>query len=421
MASIVSSLVNQNVDIGTLVVNVSGPSSTGKSTIAQLSASLFGSPKICNSGLVRTFNATKNCLLTVCEGRNGLPIILDDANANANEHNRSDLIYQLALGESRGRLNNNGSLQRHRQGWSGLAIITSESSLLEDDKFSRGALVRCIAFDDIRWTQDAAHSDRIKAGTLANYGHVGQRIADYVGNLPTQDLLKDHKDFSDKICAKISIKDGFESRISDKLAPIVMSAKYFNDYTNSNSLDIDELINTLVSIYEASVPSRDAAAVAYAKLLDFITINQSNFGYKTSLRYEDTRQPRGKTFGLIVNRDEAKYVLVIKPVFDEFCKQYGIAEKTSILKKWHNDGVIVTNERDHLTIQSRELQARCYKFPFDSIPEIMLGMPDDPVASPSGCPAAHKTELLPVKCDYDDTETLKAIFGTKEASNDGVA
>jgi len=115
LSSIVSSLVNTKREIGTLVVNVAGSSSTGKSTIAQLSASLYGSPVTSNFGLVRTFNATKNSILAMCEGRNGLPIILDDANANAKEHNKSDIIYQLAMGESRGRCNSNGSPRNRRE------------------------------------------------------------------------------------------------------------------------------------------------------------------------------------------------------------------------------------------------------------------------------------------------------------------
>lgn len=119
LSSIVSSLVNSKREIGTLVVNVSGSSSTGKSTMAQLSASLYGSPVTSNFGLVRTFNATKNSILAMCEGRNGLPIILDDANANAKEHNKSDLIYQLAMGEARARCNNVGNnlAQRERLEW----------------------------------------------------------------------------------------------------------------------------------------------------------------------------------------------------------------------------------------------------------------------------------------------------------------
>ena len=115
LSSIVSSLVNTKREIGTLVVNVTGASSTGKSTIADLSASLYGSPVTSNYGIVRTFNATKNSILAMCEGRNGLPIILDDANANAKEHDKSDLIYQLALGEPRSRCYNLGKLQPRRK------------------------------------------------------------------------------------------------------------------------------------------------------------------------------------------------------------------------------------------------------------------------------------------------------------------
>ena len=42
-------------------------------------ASLWGSPKISNYGIVRTFNATANSLVQTFTGTNGVPIVIDDA------------------------------------------------------------------------------------------------------------------------------------------------------------------------------------------------------------------------------------------------------------------------------------------------------------------------------------------------------
>jgi uncharacterized protein (DUF927 family) len=117
-SSIVTSFINPHMNIGTLVTNVCGESTTGKSTVVDLAASLFGCPETSNYGLVRTFNATKNFILGMCESRNGIPIILDDVNANGDEHNISDLIYQLAMGEPRGRCNSTGNVQEKRSSWS---------------------------------------------------------------------------------------------------------------------------------------------------------------------------------------------------------------------------------------------------------------------------------------------------------------
>ncbi len=38
--------------------------------------------------MVRTFNSTKNALLAGSEDKYGLPILLDDINANRSEHNK---------------------------------------------------------------------------------------------------------------------------------------------------------------------------------------------------------------------------------------------------------------------------------------------------------------------------------------------
>ena len=83
-----------------------------------------------SKGLVRSFNATKNALLAQCEGKYGLPILLDDINANRTEHDKIDLIYQLALNDPRSRCGRSGYMQDTHESWSGIVMITCDTGYL---------------------------------------------------------------------------------------------------------------------------------------------------------------------------------------------------------------------------------------------------------------------------------------------------
>lgn len=162
LTSIVAGYVEPHLSVGTYVINISSESTTGKSTITELAGSFFGSPISNESGMVRTFNSTKNALLAASENKYGLPILLDDINANGREHNKTDLVYQFALNEPRSRCDSNGDLLSHRGSWSGLALITSESPMFDNEIVTQGVDARCLNIDNIIWTKDAEHSNRIK-------------------------------------------------------------------------------------------------------------------------------------------------------------------------------------------------------------------------------------------------------------------
>lgn len=162
LTSIVAGYVEPHLSVGTYVINVSSQSTTGKSTITELAGSFFGSPIINEAGMVRTFNSTKNALLAASENKYGLPILLDDINANGKEHNKTDLVYQFALNEPRSRCNSSGDLLSHRGSWSGLTIITSESPMFDNEVVTQGIDARCLTIDNLTWTQDSEHSNRIK-------------------------------------------------------------------------------------------------------------------------------------------------------------------------------------------------------------------------------------------------------------------
>lgn len=377
LASILASFIEQFKSIGTLVINVSGKSSTGKSTIAELSASFFASPETSNYGIVRTFNATKNFIFGMSEGRNGIPIILDDANANRNEHDKADLIYQFAMGEPRGRCNNVGSVQQKRVGWSGLVIITSESPILENEKVSSGALVRCITLDSVAWTQSAEHSDKIKEGVRANYGFIGEQFANYILTLNSHDILKLYEEHYKTIVKRMVKKDSLSNRIASKLAIISLTAHYIKEFNNEFSIDENEIIDMLINYEQSAFDERSVGDKVFEELIEFISMNLRNFCIYRKGNYNSSEDKRvfteqfagSKCYGMITRSlvDEGN-VCILKPVFDDFLNKNHIKEGKSILKEWIQKDLIV-GDKDHNTVKiNREyVKGRCIKIKYSTI------------------------------------------------------
>ncbi|MBQ9519850.1 MAG: DUF927 domain-containing protein [Acholeplasmatales bacterium] len=379
LSSIISSYIEPYKHIGTLVTNVSGKSSTGKSTIAELSASLYGCPETSNTGLVRTFNATKTSILAISEGRNGLPIILDDANANPNEHNKSDLIYEFALGEARARCNSDGTVQEGHNSWSGIVIITSESPLMEAENFSQGAHARCLTINDVKWTQSAAHSERIKTGVNQNYGFVGKWFADKFSAISIESILNEHSSISTEIYDRIKIKDHMSKRMADKMAPIVMAAKYFNAFLKHEVIDVESIIEFLINANDESTQKRSLAENTFDLLIQYIIQNQNHFHIKYP---QMDVTAKSKVYGKIELTVNKKYCYILKSQFDSFLKENGITEKQTILKQWKNEGKITSNEADRNTQKISGLEGRCLAIPIDSFDPELFGIHiDEPIRS----------------------------------------
>lgn len=342
LASIIAGYTEEYTGIGSLIVNVSGKSSTGKSTITELAGSFFATPKLSNNGIVRGFNATKNAILSASEGRKGLPILLDDLNANRSEHNKRDLVYQLASNESRARCQSTGDLQEARNGWSGLVIITSETPMFDDEKVPQGVNARVINLADIVWTQDAAHSERIKSGVRNNYGHFGLEFAKIVQKLGVETILKLQKDAQDDIVNKFKEKDELADRLASKLAVIKVTADLLKQYFFKN-FNADGVVKDLVKAYDKTMKTRAIEETALEDLKNYLIMNKKHFDVHIE---KSAKDHQGELYGAIIINKKEQTINVLRPIFEKFCKEKQIEEKLRILKYWADKGYIKA-DKDH--------------------------------------------------------------------------
>ena len=342
---------------GSLIINVNGSSTSGKSTITEVAGSLYGSPELSNNGIVRSFNATKNAIIAACEGRKGLPILLDDITANSEEHNKTELVYQLASNEPRGRCHNTGTLQEQRSGWSGLVVITSESPMFDNENVTQGINARLIQLADIPWTQSSEHSERIKEGVRVNYGHFGLEFAKVVQNIGEAEILKLHTEAKKYIVSKFKEKDELADRLALKFASIKITADLLKEYFFED-FDAQEAVNYMIKAYDDTMKVRSLEENALEDFKNFIRTNIKHFDVHTE-NYVKSHQ--GDLYGAIILKKKDQSVNVLKPAFKEFLKENKIIEQRRIQKYWAKHGYIKVEAKHGYDVKVSVLSARATK------------------------------------------------------------
>lgn len=188
------------VGLDTCGVNLSGQSSTGKSTAQRLAVSAWSTPDIRRPGLSQSARATDNATEALAERATGTILSLDDL-AHTSGKIVARLIYMLAGGVGKRRMTADAKL-RESYCWSTFAILSAECSLeekvrSEDGEWQAGMAVRIV---DI----DVTEIDRkVDPNTLRlidqigqHYGHAGPA---FVRGMISQGLHRQATALRDKV------------------------------------------------------------------------------------------------------------------------------------------------------------------------------------------------------------------------------
>ena len=184
-ASVASVLVEHCGTARGWVLDWSGETSTGKTTIQRAAASVWGSPV--DGALLQSWNTTKARAEGLASFLRNLPLILDDSKNARHPSDVASLLYQHSQGQARGRARpGEGSqgigLRRSAQ-WCSVMLSTGEQpavSFTED----AGSRARCLSLTGPPMSSDA-EARSVTLGVLENHGHLGRRVLEHlVGNVP---------------------------------------------------------------------------------------------------------------------------------------------------------------------------------------------------------------------------------------------
>lgn len=337
-SAVVAKLNKYCDDVNTLLAHFVTESSKGKSTATMLAISIWGNPKLGAGGLYNTWNSTENALATSLAGNYGVAYALDEISMSKIE-DTTKLIYNLVGGKDKARLTKEIELRKSGT-WVTTIISNGEASLLRRAKNNTGLEVRTLELDGVVWTEDAIHSNNVKALANRNYGVFGYSFAEKLIKCPIdklKPLFEDEKRiFIDKVKGR-GIVDNMIERTASKYAGVTLTAKLINAGYKEHgiNLDIEGIRELLVDAEINSIQRRGVKKKASEWLLEYVEANASKFkcskDSNSNVDYWGSRKE-------LSNGDLE--IAVINHRFTEIMKQGGFEDTTVVLDQFKKEGIL---------------------------------------------------------------------------------
>ena len=416
-AVVVSRLNGEEADLGTVIVNLCGTSSTGKSTAEMLMCSPFMNPEISNknNGLCFTANNTLNAIFGRIDGVHGVPFVIDDITTNPYLKNQlTQFIYSLADGTHKGRLNGNGELCEGGLGWSGVAITSSETPILDYGEQYQGTKARVLHTQGIQWTKSAEESELVKSVVRKNYGFTGKEFADFVAKIPMGKLCTGFKKSVERVKGFMDKTDNLTDRLANKFAAIYLTIELLNAKF-AFGLSSDELIKRFIQCEQDSIEERDNALKAYRCVVDFIFRHQANFLEDRQTKddtlishFRDEYRPKN-AYGKIIKYSTHWEVHLLEEITKEILEKNGLGgELRGIRQKWI-ERELAKGDGDHNTrkysIEGQVARCDCLIIQGGIVepqgeepPKVEEAQPETPVST----------------YEVDDSKALDDLFGGEE-------
>lgn len=221
VSSALASYLNKDL---TLILHMNGESSTGKTTMLKLAASVWGSTKVDTNGIIRTWNATSNATVNSLCGINGITICLDELSVT--DADKENLTYIISGGSDKLRMG------EYKSKPFSVNLCSSGEIPMKTVEGINGTDVRLLEFCGVQWTTDAEHSWYIQNAVENNCGLLGQKFVKILLKQEKESLSSRLEGVSNKIKAgcqkKLNTLSNKQKRIVertiDKIAVISLSA-----------------------------------------------------------------------------------------------------------------------------------------------------------------------------------------------------
>lgn len=409
LSSVLASDLQDRADINTIVMNLSGESSTGKTTVAQFIASLWGNPRISNRGIVRTFNSTHNSMIHSFTGINGVTIILDDATSHR-ERDFSSFLYIAAMGEDKLRMKSGSEYQESKGNWSGTIIVTSEDDLMESSAQTAGSIPRLMRLSGIEWTQDADHSKRIKRFIKDHFGFVGSDFVKLYAQIPKARVLEIYDQCEQMFEAGIVQRDQYTPRLISKYSIIATTATLIERTFEYEKFSSKEIIQALIDLENVQSKARSLEEQAYEIVKEYVVKNQYSLPKKVMLQGNhseivETRISRDFDGYIKYVSEDRLEVTILSKVVRRMLEREGITQWSTVLKRWRsNPNIKKYGEDSHVSEKDNQLQVKAITFYFNRSEHSLIQWDYQK-------PPTFDTSQTPrSQVSYDDSKVIDAIF-----------
>ena len=215
-SAILNGYISENIHTSNIIVHYVGTSSSGKTTAAQVSASVACCPTLLSNSYFTSWNSTKNGILAKLKANRGFPVVFDEL-SEYQGRDISSLIYEMAEGKDKTRCEKTGNVKpiTKYDCWATTIISTGETSLFDKCSSNSGLDARILELN-CRFTKSAQEADEIKGQVTQYYGYTATRFAYYLLNMDKKEIIDIHSNYTKQYASKSTAK-GLEARIHDCL------------------------------------------------------------------------------------------------------------------------------------------------------------------------------------------------------------
>lgn len=337
-AILVQVLTQWNPDLRNFFCHIVGQSTTGKTTVAALAASVAGRPSTTNNGLVRTWNTTQNALTIMLNGNHGVPLVLDELSMSS-QKDLTSLIYQLADGSEKSRATQSATLKDSRS-WTTTIISTGELKITDRINQNDGLLVRILELEGVQFTTSAEQSERIKREVAENYGWVAPDFVSRIQQKPLADLHKFYEQAISLVSEEL-VDSKFKTRLANKIAIIPLVAMLANEFFGWSIAPqrlVKFIVGNMNEDWDTPVGER-----ALDVLIPYLIGHQHDI--KVGKGDADVTS---HLIGSMRLEDGNIIINILKQELMDIFKQLGFQDTATILSQWEYDGTL-KSERDRKT------------------------------------------------------------------------
>lgn len=331
-APILAYLKQFQPDLRSLLIHLTGSSSSGKTTALQIACSVAGNPSSEAKSLVRNWNGTLNSILASCQDIHGIPLAFDELSTNSYQ-NLTGVLYNLTDGVGRARANSEGNL-RPVGSWSTVFLSSGELSIYNRVSSNVGLRVRIFEFENLQWTKSASQAEAIKTLCSQNFGHLLPAFMDHLFSADVSlGIISDYYEEQVDNLMNLLPDSTTKQRVASKLAIILTTAELVNS-SGLITVDTEAITQILIDYEESHIDDRDLGANALDKLMQHLIVNQralSKYGHNT--------------LGYL----EGKNVFIYREQLAKLLKQLGFEDSKLVINQWIASGDILQTESDRNT------------------------------------------------------------------------
>lgn len=346
-APIISVLRLSGIDIHSPVVNFWGKSGTGKTTIMEVNASIYGLPNKDICGIISDFDSTKNALIAQLGQKHGVPIFLDELTMSDDNFSIDNFVYIASMGKGKAALNTDRTL-KNRATWETVIIITSEESLRTFEKSKRDGIYNRTFDWNLTLTDSAETAEALSSGVAKNYGLAIRPFVRYILDNGFESVLEMYKEVRKDILTLLNeIYPSAEyNTIPSKLYGAILTAAYIVNESLHLEFSMFDIICKLIELHGEGIKERPLQNV-YEYLVEAVSANKHRYGSNFEIinlqeKTGSAELSRNMTDGFFRYENNKLYSVCIYPkIFTQYLNDGGYKNQKTIKEHLSEQGLLL--------------------------------------------------------------------------------